>query len=1101
MSTHAEKEYYRMNVSVNKALNGIEAPLKTKHARFIIIMIHKTKEVNSFWMIVSRQPLLENRFTAWKFCHLLHKVLREAHGCSLKHSQSRKKMILEMGKLWGHLHDDIGNCIKEYCKLLVTKLNFHDKNRGFPGSLVISMSEISKFADKDLNYYFQLCVEIFDYLEDIISVQLAIFSTINTYRLSSMTLQGQCRLAPLICLIQDSNPLYDISVRLMFKLHESLPNDVLSGHRDRFYAIFLKLKEFYDNIRPLQYFKDLITVPELPQTSPNFQSQVDFGSYIPPVVFVQPEPEPDVVVDDLVDTNNTTEEVNNEALTRINILESIINDKDMTIEALKSKLDQFQQNFVALEQNYNHDVAQLQKQNEILTNDLELSQDQCDNLRSQNDDLELKLTDNPMLIQKANEEEEKQKMASEKFNKLKTMYTQIRDEHINLLREHSESTKNLTKGKQANSELLLQIEALTNDMAGLKNNIEDKNKTNFELLQQIEDHKKNNSQIHSELLLQIEALNSNIKELRDNVEDKSKNNFELLQQIEDHKKQNFELETTKNEIIQKYDSIMQAKELQNVDLKSVETKLSENSLELKHVYALLEEAKQQISQTEEKLHSKETELISNLKTHEEQYKLLLSENEQQIVTNKKEIDDLGIKLNETESRLKEKEKSFQELEETILLLKQEKQLMSQHSIELESKQKVVEEELGQALIRVDSLTNSNKTTDDTLNKVKMLIIHTVEEICILKSKDSSQQPLEAVPKITLEMETILKEIQSVSDILSNTNIESLKYIMHLGYVFVKLYEQCNLIYNSTTEFEKGQDIFNKIKSLGSDLSVLFKCVQNGDSDERKKRETIQNILTKLADLNKLVREILDKYENKVDFDKLVEKELQEMDLAIEDAAAKITDLLEKAREKDDKVNLEVNGKIVNACTTLMECIKILIIKSRVLQKEIVSSQKGNASVSEFYRRNTQWSDGLISASKSVAKAANFLVDAANKAIESESGQNFELIVAAQEIAACTTQLVIASKVKANRESTNLADLTKASRNVTKATGTVVATVKDCNSQLEQRIEMDLHKLTPSQIKTMEMEIHVKVLETEQALQTQRMKLSAFRREHYKNTEY
>lgn len=162
---------------------------------------------------------------------------------------------------------------------------------------------------------------------------------------------------------------------------------------------------------------------------------------------------------------------------------------------------------------------------------------------------------------------------------------------------------------------------------------------------------------------------------------------------------------------------------------------------------------------------------------------------------------------------------------------------------------------------------------------------------------------------------------------------------------------------------------------------------------------------------------------------------------------------------------------------------------------------GNASTNEFYKRNSQWSDGLISASKSVAKAANYLVEAANNAVNSESGQNFELIVAAQEIAACTVQLVIASKVKANLNSENLANLTAASKNVTKATGVVVATVKDGHARQEQEQDNEFSKLTPSQLKTMEMELHVKVLELEQALQTQRFKLSSFRKEHYQKSEY
>lgn len=46
-----------------------------------------------------------------------------------------------------------------------------------------------------------------------------------------MTSAGQCRLSPLIPLIQDSSHLYDFLVRLMFKLHSNLPNDVLAGER------------------------------------------------------------------------------------------------------------------------------------------------------------------------------------------------------------------------------------------------------------------------------------------------------------------------------------------------------------------------------------------------------------------------------------------------------------------------------------------------------------------------------------------------------------------------------------------------------------------------------------------------------------------------------------------------------------------------------------------------------------------------------------------------------------------------------------------------------------------------------------------------------
>ncbi|XP_034659324.1 huntingtin-interacting protein 1 isoform X2 [Drosophila subobscura] len=1052
MSTLAEKDFYQLTVSTNKALNGIEAPLKTKHARSIIIMIHKTKEAKSFWNTISRQSLMQSRFTAWKFCHLLHKVLREGHPCAIKHSQSHRKMILEVGKMWGLLQDDIGLCINAYCKLLVTKLNFHEKNP-FPGTLIVSFKELAKAADRDLNYFFQLCVEIFDYLEDIIALQLQIFASINTYRMSSMTQQGQCRLAPMICLIQDSNALYDNSVRIMFKLHENLPNDVLSGHRDRFNVLFLKLKDFYENVRPLQYFKSLISVPELPASSPNFSSQVDFSSYIPPVVYVQPEPEP--VVEDLVETSSPSEPDYSQTQQQLNTLESIINEKDATIEELRFRLNSLQQNFDELGQSYQREVTEMQKTNALLSSDLLISREMCENIRMQNDDLEAQLNQNPMLIQKVMEEEEKQKQSSEKFNKLKTLYTQIRDEHIKLLREQSESTKVLNKEKQTNSELLLQTKVLNNEILKIKGDVEEKNKINFDLLQQIEDQKEQLSQ----------------------------------------------LESVRNEIKEQFENVVKQKEIQELDSISTSERLSENSVVIEKLNETLKEAQEKVSLAENQIVQKNEELQQHLKAHETEKETLLALNEQLKLEHKTTFEAQKKELQQTTNSLNQKETSLQETTGALALLKQEQLAVTQQYEDLQGKHAALEENFLQTTKQVDSITESYQNCHSNLKDVRKLVVQTVKDICSSKLSDSAEQPLDAIPKITTEMDGLIVRFTSTPELQKATSIEGLQAAMYFGYTFIKLYDQCDVIYKSTTEIETGQDILMKASSICSDIGTFFQYSLNEEPRERESQKALSDAQSKLSDIRKLVDKIKQTFEQKMDFDKLLEIELREMDSAIDEAASKIINLLAKAREKDDKTNLEVNGKIVDACTTLMQCVKVLILKSRVLQQEIVASQKGNASANEFYKRNSQWSDGLISASKSVAKAANYLVEAANNAIESESGKNFELIVAAQEIAACTAQMVIASKVKANRNSQNLTDLTKASRSVTQATGTLVATVKDCNSQLEELNEKELSNLTPSQIKTMEMEIHVKVLETEQALQTQRMKLSAFRREHYKNTDY
>lgn len=56
-------------------------------------------------------------------------------------------------------------------------------------------------------------------------------------------------------------------------------------------------------------------------------------------------------------------------------------------------------------------------------------------VRVEKEDLEMKLQAAPCLEQKAQEGEEKAKATEEKYQKLKTMYTQIRDEHVKLLRQ------------------------------------------------------------------------------------------------------------------------------------------------------------------------------------------------------------------------------------------------------------------------------------------------------------------------------------------------------------------------------------------------------------------------------------------------------------------------------------------------------------------------------------------------------------------------------------------------------------------------------------------------------------------------------------------
>lgn len=119
---------------------------------------------------------------------------------------------------------------------------------------------------------------------------------------------------------------------------------------------------------------------------------------------------------------------------------------------------------------------------------------------------------------------------------------------------------------------------------------------------------------------------------------------------------------------------------------------------------------------------------------------------------------------------------------------------------------------------------------------------------------------------------------------------------------------------------------------------------------------------------------------------------------------------------------------------------------------------------------------------------------------SSGGQLERLVVASQNIAASTAQLVVASRVKASRNSNNLNQLSSASRDVTQATAGVVATAKSCMRLVDDSDELDVSGLSLHQAKRLEMDAQVRVLELESELDKERLRLSALRRQHYQLAE-
>lgn len=294
MTTLNKENFARiMTESITKAINCHESPVKEKHVRKLLIGTFQAESGSFFWQYLAIIRLKENQIACWKFCHVLHKLLRDGHKQVVTCSYERRQVLLDCGNMWRHVEGGYGQLIHKYCTLLYNRVNFLAKNPRFPNDLKVSDEQLDEICERDVNVFFDLSCEIFDALDDILRLQEAVLCNLDLKKYSSMTSAGQCHLAPLVACIQDSSQLYDYSVKILFKLHSMLPASTLGGHRDRFSSQHKALKQFYNSTSNLQYFKTLIQIPSLTERPPNFLIASDLQQHVTPQVVMISNPERD----------------------------------------------------------------------------------------------------------------------------------------------------------------------------------------------------------------------------------------------------------------------------------------------------------------------------------------------------------------------------------------------------------------------------------------------------------------------------------------------------------------------------------------------------------------------------------------------------------------------------------------------------------------------------------------------------------------------------------------------------------------------------------------------------------------------------------------
>ncbi|KAJ8414507.1 hypothetical protein AAFF_G00037090 [Aldrovandia affinis] len=1008
-SLEVEKENFERSqaVSISKALNTQEVAVKEKHARNILspsfesVCLRQMKGGHTFWAAVNRQPLSSNAVLCWKFCHVFHKLLRDGHPNVIKDSMRNKADLSDMSRMWGHLSEGFGKLCSIYLKLLITKMEFHVKNPRFPGNLQMTDRQLDEAGENDVNNFFQMTVEMFDYLECELNLFLAVFSSLDMSRSVSVTAAGQCRLAPLIQVILDCSHLYDYTVKLLFKLHSCLPADTLQGHRDRFLEQFKKLKSLFYRSSNLQYFKRLIQIPQLPENPPNFLRASALSEHISPVVVMEessPESEHLVETEELVDTDtpalpssaenkfddvfgtsSATDPFNfsGQNGARKDDRDRLIEQLTQEIRALKEELESFRVESGRLRQALQGRVSELEAELAEQSHLKAQALGESEFLRAELDDLRRVKEDTEKEQRSVSEIERKAQANEQRYSKLKEKYTELVQNHADLLRKNAEVTRQVTVARAAQDEVDVVRREMQEKMKAAQQEAQRQESDQQEQLQ----------------ALQSELLNSRaeLDTLRDN---------------------------------------MTASQQSSEELSSRLSALDAERTELAGAVA-----------------QKEAELAGLGEELERVQSALAGEHESGV----KAAEALQNQLNEKESR-----------EQAL-----ESQLVATRWVALQGALEEAERIVQDSLSQLDDPAHVSCTSSaDYL-------------VC------RSQAALDCVDRLQAARDRYLSDHTDVLEMLG-----SVAQFAHLV--------GDTVVQGSATAhrapLDQADALAQDVRTCGAEALALLSQLKNqqtlGVADSSRLRAALGSVKAAAEKLRPRGLEL-----QQGELGDLVEQEMASTSVAVECAAARIEEMLNKSRAIDTGVKMEVNERILASCTELMQAIKVLVLSSKDLQRDIVESGRGAASMKEFYAKNSRWTEGLISASKAVGWGATVMVDAADLVVQGQ-GKFEELMVCSHEIAASTAQLVAASKVKADKDSTNLARLKRASRGVTQATAGVVASTKSGKSQIEEIDTMDFSSMTLIQIKRQEMDSQVQVLELEASLQRERERLRELRKKHY-----
>jgi len=326
--------------------------------------------------------------------------------------------------------------------------------------------------------------------------------------------------------------------------------------------------------------------------------------------------------------------------------------------------------------------------------------------------------------------------------------------------------------------------------------------------------------------------------------------------------------------------------------------------------------------------------------------------------------------------------------------------------------------------------------------------------------------------------------QSLSDVL--TNVKGITRLTQNDETSDKL------VAVAKTAGDVGLRFFLNLQSYKLDLlqpkarkDVPLRVLMDSRGALSKLSESVESLVAKRDKTNDLARA-------NGDIGDIVEQEMLSAARTIEAATQKLQELMAKPKDtRYSAVEVQVHDSILQAALAITNAIGGLIRAATASQQEIVAQGKGSSTMQQFYKRNNRWTEGLISAAKAVALATTWLIQAADGVLSGTHTLE-QLIVASNEVAAATAQLVAASRVKASLMSKTQEQLELAAKAVTEACKALVRQVKAISAKQAEDQMLDYANLGVHEFKVRQMEQQVEILRLEKELNAARRRLGQMR---------